>query len=231
MIERRLNIQKYNNKCKYDSGYICGDITNDDTKKILYKEIDYWKKHEKIKNVDVVIATPPCQGMSVANHKKTTNEIVRNSLVVESIKIIKKIHPSFFIFENVPLFMKTLCTDIDGIDKSISEAIENNLGGEYLYVSKVINFKNYGACSSRSRTLVIGVTRELGDRISPVYLLPDLQPEKTLRDVIGFLPSLNVMGQISDNDIYHSFRPYPERMGAWIHDLKEGESAFNNKDD
>ena len=89
LIERRLNVQKANKKCKYPSGYICGDVTTDETKALLYAEIDLWKKREKIKSVDVVIATPPCQGMSVANHKKSDTEIVRNSLVVESIKIIK----------------------------------------------------------------------------------------------------------------------------------------------
>ena len=60
--------------------------------------------------VDVLIATPPCQGMSVANHKKAENEIVRNSLVVESVHLVQKINPRFFIFENVAAFMKTGCT-------------------------------------------------------------------------------------------------------------------------
>ena len=32
LIERRLNVQKFNNKCKYESGYICDDITTDETK-------------------------------------------------------------------------------------------------------------------------------------------------------------------------------------------------------
>ena len=32
LIERRLNIQKYNDKCKYNTGYICGDITKNETK-------------------------------------------------------------------------------------------------------------------------------------------------------------------------------------------------------
>lgn len=27
LIERRLNVQRYNHKCTYESGYICGDIT------------------------------------------------------------------------------------------------------------------------------------------------------------------------------------------------------------
>ena len=109
LITRRLEIQKFNNKCKYESGYICGDITADETKDALYAQIDLWKKKENVSRIDVVVATPPCQGMSVANHKKSETEIVRNSLVIESIKIIKEINPRFFIFENVPAFMKTVC--------------------------------------------------------------------------------------------------------------------------
>lgn len=231
LIPRRLDIQKYNNKCKYDSGYICGDISAADTKKRLLAEVELWRNKEGISQVDVVIATPPCQGMSVANHKKSKSEIVRNSLVVESIKIIKELNPKFFILENVPLFMKTVCTDVDGVGKPISEAIKSNLGTKYSYYSQVINFKNYGACSSRQRIVVIGVRKDLADEVSPLELYPAVQEEKTLRQTIGQLPSLSVYGEISATDIYHSFRAYPEHMRTWISDLKEGQSAFENKDD
>lgn len=178
-----------------------------------------------------MIATPPCQGMSVANHKKKEQEIIRNSLVVESIKIIKKVRPRFFVLENVPAFMKTICTDIDGVNKPISEAIQNNLGGFYSYIAQLINFKNYGACSSRQRTVVIGVANDYADEISPMELFPDFVEEKTLRDVIGGLPALKEFGEIDHTDIYHSFRMYPEHMREWIMDLDEGESAFDNEDD
>lgn len=231
LIERRLNVQKANKKCKYESGYICGDVTTEATKKLLYTEIDRWKKKEKIKRVDVVIATPPCQGMSVANHKKSDTEIVRNSLVVESIKIIREIHPRFFVFENVPAFMKTICTDIDGIDKPIADAISSNLGAEYSYTSRIINFKNYGASSSRTRTVVIGVSKDCADEVSPYELYPKLKPEVTLRQVIGDMKPLTEWGEIDETDIYHAFRTYPQHMRAWIHDLKEGQSAFDNEED
>lgn len=229
LVPRRLEIQKFNNKCKYESGYICGDIKDESTKATLFSQIDLWKQKEDLKRVDVLIATPPCQGMSVANHKKAENEIIRNSLVVESIKIIKEVNPKFFIFENVPAFMKTVCTDIDGQEKPISQAIESNLGERYSYISRVINFKDYGACSSRQRTLVIGVSREFSDEISPIELFPSIEEEKTLRQVIGNLKSLS-FGEIDKDDFYHAFRTYPEHMRTWIHDLKEGESAFDNKD-
>ncbi len=229
LIPRRLEIQKFNSKCKYESGYICGNIKEESTKAALFSQIDLWKRKEDLKRVDVLIATPPCQGMSVANHKKAENEIIRNSLVVESIKIIKEVNPKFFVFENVPAFMKTVCTDIDGQEKPISQAIENNLGEMYSYISRVINFKDYGACSSRQRTLVIGVSKEFSDEISPVDLFPSIEKEKTLRQVIGNFKSLN-FGEIDKDDFYHAFRTYPDHMRTWIHDLKEGESAFDNKD-
>ena len=231
LIERRLNVQKYNHKCKYESGYISGDITKSSTKEALISEINKWKRQDKMDRVDVIIATPPCQGMSVANHKKNNKEIIRNSLVIESIKIIKEVNPRFFVFENVPAFMKTICTDIDGVDKPISDAIQNNLGDRYSYVSKVINFKDYGACSSRQRTLVIGVANDYANEVSPYELYPELVEERTLREVIGSLKPLKVFGEIDENDIYHAFREYPQYMRAWITDLKEGESAFDNDED
>ena len=226
LIKRRLDVQRFNNKCRYESGYICGDITKDETKKILFDEIDFWKKKHAINDVDVIIATPPCQGMSVANHKKTNDEIIRNSLVVESIKLINEIKPKFFVFENVPLFLKTICTDIDKVDKPISEAIKINLGSDYNYVGKVINFKNYGSNSSRNRTLVIGVRKDFD--CNPESFFPKESKEKTLRETIGHLMSLNSPYQFDPNDAYHFFRGYPERMRRWISATPEGCSAFDN---
>ena len=231
LLPRRLSVQYSNKKCKYESGYICGDITTDEVKKQLFSQIQLWREQEKMSQVDVLIATPPCQGMSIANHKRASTEIVRNSLVVESIKIIKEVLPKFFIFENVPAFMKTICTDIDGVEKPISEAIRCNLGNDYSYTHRVINFKNYGACSSRQRTVVIGVANNYADEVSPLELYPPLVSEKTLRDTIGHLKSLRELGEIDKDDIYHAFRPYPEHMRAWISDLREGESAFDNEED
>ena len=112
LLPRRLNVQRINHKCKYDSGYIAGDITSDEVKKRIYDEIHRWEKRGNDR-VDVVVATPPCQGISVINHKKNSKEIHRNSLVVESVEIIAEIKPRFFIFENVMAFQKTLCITHD----------------------------------------------------------------------------------------------------------------------
>lgn len=226
ILTKRLKIQVFNEKCKYDTGYIDGDITLKSVKNHLFEEIEKWKKQDKIKEPDVIIATPPCQGMSVANHKKN-NELGRNSLVVESIKITKEVNPKFFIFENVRAFLKTLCTDLDGVDRPIKQAIELNLGGHYNILYKIVNFKDYGSNSSRTRTLVIGVRKDL-QNISPYDIFPAERQPKTLKELFKDLEPLNTMGQISEKNIYHSFREYNSRMLPWIENLKEGQSAFEN---
>ena len=229
LIKSRIDVQKANNKCKYSSGYICGDITTDEIQEKIYEEIEFWKKNENLEDVDVVVATPPCQGMSSANYKKN-NEQKRNSLVVEAIKIIKKIEPKVFVFENVRAFITTICTDINGEDIEIGEAIKNNLGDIYNIEYRVINFKDYGVPSSRPRTLVIG-TRKDQEFMSPLNLFPLPEKQITIREAIGDLKELKEPNDCDPKDIYHSFRYYEPYMREWIHDLKEGESAFNNPDE
>ncbi|MCM1214203.1 MAG: DNA cytosine methyltransferase [Lachnospiraceae bacterium] len=227
-IERRLNVQKFNNKCRYDSGYICADITVNETKDRIFAEIGRWKELGNDR-VDVLIATPPCQGMSVANHKKTEHEIVRNSLVVESIRLVQGIAPRFFIFENVPAFMKTGCTAPDGTVKAIGDVIYEELGEKYIITDRMLNFKDYGSASSRTRTVVIGISSEMAEYVAPVELYPAYAEEVTLRRVIGDMPKLD-WGEICARDFYHAFRTYPEEMRCWIHGLREGQSAFDNED-
>lgn len=228
IISRRMDVQKVNHKCRYDTGYICGDITAQEVKDKIYTEIDRWKKIGNDR-IDVVIATPPCQGISVINHKKNSKDISRNSLVVDSVNIIQRIQPRFFIFENVMAFQKTLCITPNDEIVPIGEYVRDVLGTDYIINGNIFNFMNYGSNSSRTRTLMIGVNKEYRNFITPYDLFPPYRKEKTLRDVIYDFPTLE-WGEICDKDFYHAFRTYDPKMRAWIHDLKEGESAFDNKD-
>ena len=228
IIERRMQVQRYNHKCEYDSGYIAGDITSEDIKQRIYDEIHMWEKKGNDR-VDVIIATPPCQGISVINHKKNDKEINRNSLVVESVEIIHRIKPRFFILENVMAFQKTLCITPDERTVPIGEYVREVLGKEYIISGRILNFMNYGSNSSRTRTLMIGVDKTYRNNITPYDIYPEFRPEKTLRDVIYDYPRLE-WGEICVDDFYHAFRTYKPEMREWIHDLKEGESAFDNAD-
>lgn len=225
LLDVRLNVQKANHKCKYETGYIGGDITSEETHKKLFDEIEMWKEKEGLSQVDVVFATPPCQGMSTANYKKADDEQVRNSLVVQAIKLISQIQPKIFIFENVRAFMKTICTDTDGQDKPICESIFGNLSDRYNIFYRVINFKDYGVPSSRPRTIVIGTSKEYPN-LSPLALFPSRHKEVKLREAIGDLPSLEY-GQKDKLDYLHFARPFPLEQLDWIKHIKEGQSAFD----
>lgn len=227
LLKERLDIQKCNKKCKYESGYILGDVTTDEVQNQLYKEIQFWKDNESLEKVDVVIATPPCQGMSSVNLKKN-DETKRNSLVIEAIDLVSKIEPNVFVFENVKNFMTTYCVDKDNEQLKISSAIDKHLSDRYNIYSRVINFKNYGVPSSRPRTIVIGTLKTLKN-ISPLNIFPVSYPEIPLRESIGNLDNLE-FGEISNNDIYHQFRTYDLYMREWITNLKEGETAYDNPD-
>lgn len=230
LIPRRIEIQKHNKKCDSSEGYICGDITSSTVKERLYTQISQYLRANKQKELELLIATPPCQGISVANHKKTSQEIVRNSLVIESIEIIENVRPRFFILENVRGFLKAACLDSDGRSKSIGEALDKHLLKQYRFSSRVINFKDYGSNSSRTRTLVIGIRRDLKD-CSPDLLFPDYAAPMNLGELIGDMERLGEMGAVAKDDYLHSFRPYKKNMLPWIAATKYGKSAFDNEAD
>ncbi|MBY7703935.1 DNA cytosine methyltransferase [Vibrio harveyi] len=74
---------------------------------------------------------------------------------------------------------------------SIGDMITNQLSNYYLIEHRILNFKNYGSNSSRTRTLVIGVCKNDSKFISPIELFPDFQQEVSLKDVIGNMKSLD----------------------------------------
>ncbi|WP_395551645.1 DNA cytosine methyltransferase, partial [Pseudomonas aeruginosa] len=66
----------------------------------------------KDKNIDLIIATPPCQSFSTANSRRGLRDDAehakgdeRNSLFFEALYIIRELNPSFVLFENVPNFL------------------------------------------------------------------------------------------------------------------------------
>lgn len=215
---RRMQFQRLNNLCARDDGYITGDITD----AAVYAEFI-----EQARGVDMLMATPPCQGMSVANRKRG-DERVRNSLVTRAISAVVDVVPTAFIFENVPSFLRTECTGLDGTNRTIGEEINRMLGSTYTITSATANLNQYGSPSSRTRSITIGTRRDTG--IDPAALAPPRTDTPTLRDVAGHLPSLTEMGEVSESDVLHGFRPYDPRMRPWITGLAEGASAFDNAD-
>lgn len=220
---RRLAVQLANASPSDNSAYRSGDIEDKEVQAWVRSRAAAWKA--KVNGpVDVVVATPPCQGISVANHKKK-NELPRNSLVVEALKLIDAIRPRFFILENVRSFLNVTCQVGENL-MTVANALSHYLSKHYEWEGRVLNLAEYGSPSSRTRTLVIGALKS--ESRGPGDLFPTPREPSTLRGLTGHLPMLSTMGEISSDDIFHAFRPYQQRMRPWIAATPEGGSAFDN---
>ena len=180
IIERRLNVQRHNNKCRYESGYIADDITKLETKEKIRKELEFWKRNHGVKEVDVLIST--LSGMSVANHKKG-DELARNSWLLNP-SSVDEIGPKFFLLENVRAFLNSSCTDVDGKSKKIRQAIRIKSRRKYNIHYQVVNFKDYGNPSSRTRTIVLGVRKDMQE-ITPMISCPACNKKERFVKLLG----------------------------------------------
>ena len=224
-MERRLAVQRYNRKCKYESGYVPGDLSETAVRERLLGEIALWRDKERLKEVDVVLATPPLQSASTAGSARA-----RGGLVMDTVRFVLEVKPKVFVLEGAPNLMRMLCADVDGTTSSLSDWLTRSLGEAYSIYAQVLNFKDYGVCSSRPRALVLAVRKDWADCFSPLELFPKYQPQSTLRACIGELPPLTQLGEIYPGDLYHSFRNYPKHMRAWLAGLSEGQSALESRD-
>jgi len=193
-----------------DTEVICGDISN---KKIYKHIIKMAKKYE----CKFIMATPPCQGMSVAGKKDSQDE--RNLLIKYVIDVIKDLCPKFILIENVP---SVLTTDIEISSKiiSIKDYIYENLSKlGYKVNHAVIDAANYGTPQYRRRAIFLASNVDY-------WNFPEKQKQITLKEAIGHLPSLE-SGE--DSGIpFHKAKTHNERHIECMSHTPEGKSAFDN---
>lgn len=175
LIERRAILYS---KIYPETHMICGDITD---KKIFDKIV----KESLEQNVDIIMATPPCQGMSTVGQMLADD--VRNRLVCQVIEAVKEINPKYVMIENVPSFFGTEI--VVGEEKIlIPELLTREVGEDYHIHKAVIDTKDYSVPQTRERAIVLMTRKD--QKIEWVV------PEKddtiiTMRDAIGNLPKLD----------------------------------------
>ena len=179
-----------------DVDVVCGDITTKEIKKILVEKA----LKEKI---DLVIATPPCQGMSTAG--KMDKNDSRNALICHAVEIIHNLKPKYIFFENVPEQLKTKI-NIDGEGVLIPQYLKNEFEDEYVFNDEfLINAADYGVPQLRERAIILLVRKDLNKKWS--FPKP-FKNRVSLRDAIGDLPSLDP--EISDYPIEKTLEVFPE---------------------
>lgn len=168
-----------------DCQMICGDITNPEIFNAVIKA-------SKAHNVDFILATPPCQGMSIAGKtkwvgKEANIEDSRNYLITYVINAIKELKPRYVLMENVFMQLQTYI-NYDGNRILIPELVDTILGNEYFIEKKVIDTKYYGVPQQRKRAIML-----LSKKTNmSEWLFPEYDKNVvTLNDVLWDLPSLD----------------------------------------
>ena len=166
---------------------VVGDIKNDAIK-------DQILSLSRENNVEFIIATPPCQGMSKAGHKD--NDDIRNILILHAIELIKKLNPKYVLIENVVQQLKTEII-YNGKKMLIPDIVKLELGANYtINKNHILDTEKFGVPQKRRRALFLLVRKDIGR----TWEIPELNEDiVTLRDAIGDLPSLDPPVKDIDN--------------------------------
>ena len=169
------------------------------------------------RRLDLLTATPPCQGMSSSNpsrgkrHAPQTREIEeKNRLVLESIPVANLLKPRIIVVENVRQVLTLEVNRGDGRRKAI-DVLRDGLP-DYEVFSKVVNAADYGIPQVRKRALIVAVHKDepclprmLSKRLAP---LPD--PTHGENPVDGALPWVTIRQWFNEMD----YQPLDSRSKA-----------------
>jgi len=156
---------------------LCADLSNIDVKKVA--------SEYGVKNVDLIIGGPPCQGYSIAG-KRIVDDI-RNKLYKSFVSFVAYFSPKAFVMENVP----NILSIGDGI---VRESILNDfreLGYDVQY--KVLTASDYGVPQNRKRAIFVGLKKgsfsfpeqSVVNKVTASEALSDL-PEGSVDDGIEY---------------------------------------------
>lgn len=193
---------------------ICGDIRDPQ----VFKEILTLSR-----GVEFLIASPPCQGMSVAGKNRCQDSMLaddRNSLINYVVEAILELRPKYIIIENVPMLLKIKLPYKEGLH-TIIEILDDKFGMEYIVDSRVVDSSNYGVPQSRLRAIIKMYPRD------EKWSWPNsIESKVSVRDAIGHLPSLEA-GQFSAIK-WHFARKHTPNNILWMKHTPTGCSAYSN---
>lgn len=192
------------------------DITEVETQKRL---IELGKKYK----VSIIIATPPCQGLSTAGSNKTEESLhsdPRNHLILSALNVVDELLPDYFLIENVPRFQQMLF-EFDEKTVSLFELLNIKYGEKYKIDCKVFNAADYGVPQTRYRVVYRMWKKDL------YWKLPHKQHQITLYEAIGDLPSIEAGEKSGIKN--HFARKHPQNQVECMSHTPSGMTAFKNE--
>lgn len=199
----------------------------------------------KDKDLDLLVATPPCQSFSTANAARGmrhdhvhASKDARNHLFFHALSVAAKIKPRFIVFENVPNFHQ----------KKVAHPTKGNVVGRVVdFMDSALSsyvawhgtpcFSELGIPQRRKRALSIYVRKDvaLNLMLSPEELAPDSWPGAPTRAPRNICRALkqglaSARSRKKDADLLHTWPDYSSTHKAWISAIPKnsGLSAWTN---
>jgi DNA (cytosine-5)-methyltransferase 1 len=181
----------------------------------LHKEsaIDEIVNETKGKEIDVIIAGPPCQGFSLTGSRNENDE--RNSLFYAVFEVAERLNPKAIIIENVPGLLNLY----EGKAKKEIIRLCNEMG--YTCNPKLLFAPEYGVPQIRKRVFFVALKKEFGTFEFPE---PFLKEEEYIgcADAIGDLPDLvNILG---DDELEYDKKPFSN----YQKEMRNGSKVLKN---
>jgi DNA (cytosine-5)-methyltransferase 1 len=209
LLAERANLYSSVNK---DCNMITGDIQNDKIfKQILDSSSD---------NLDFLIASPPCQGMSVAGKNRSKNQMLndeRNFLVFRIIEFIEKKNPNYVLIENVPTFFK-IELPFQGQLMKIIDILSILFKDKYKIEAEEYDAQLFGVPQRRVRAIIKMYKKGLK------WNAPTTENIITVEDAIGHLPSIEANQK--SNVKWHFARKHNERHITWMQNTPTGKNGI-----
>ena len=223
---------------------------------------DIWEQTERIasetrhrlggRDLDLLYATPPCQGMSKNGRGKLLSAVragrkpaldERNRLIVPTMQLARRLRPEMVLLENVPEMADTMILDERGHPTPILGYIERTLGSEYVGRAGVVEFADYGVPQRRQRLITVySRNPRIADWLgrcgtlmpTPTHTVDGRDGTarwKTVRDAIEGLPALDAGSTESAKSElpFHRVPLLDETKYWWVANTAPERSAFDNQ--
>lgn len=172
--------------------------------------------------LDFLLASPPCQGMSVAGKNRNIEQMLtddRNYLVFRIIEFIKAKSPNYILIENVPTFFK-MELPFENKQLKIIDILTILFSTKYHIEADVYDAADFGVPQRRTRAIIKLYKKGLK------WGNPTSSNTITVEQAIGNLPSIEA-GEKS-NIKWHFARKHSKSHIEWMRHTATGKSAFEN---
>lgn len=213
LVKKRANLYSSVHK---ETNMIQGDILNKD---VFIKFIN-----SSPENIDFLLASPPCQGLSVAGKNRNLESMSKDERNYLIYKVIEAIHikePTYVLIENVPTLLKLLLL-YNGNLLTVQDILFNEFSDKYNIEAEIVDAADLGVPQTRKRAII-----KLFKKGTKWSWPTTTEKKITVREAIGHLPSLEA-GESSDIK-WHFARKHDERHVLWMKHTPTGKSAFENE--